>query len=67
MRRPFLPVALGLLIVLTLAAGSAAAATSYRLGMRLSELQVIGTHNSYHREISEREQDALRRCDQHTG
>lgn len=31
---------------------------SRRSGLRLNELQVIGTHNSYHRETSEREQDA---------
>lgn len=58
MRRPFLPVVLGLIIVLTLGAGSAAAAPPGGGAVRINELQVIGTHNSYHREISEREQAA---------
>ncbi|MEA2244878.1 MAG: hypothetical protein QOD24_4434 [Solirubrobacteraceae bacterium] len=47
-----------LLAVLAIAGTSAAAGSEGRAGLRLNELQVIGTHNSYHRETSEREQDA---------
>jgi len=53
-----MPVVLGLLLVLTLLGGSAAAETAHGAGLRVNELQVVGTHNSYHREISEREQAA---------
>ncbi|MDQ3630368.1 MAG: phosphatidylinositol-specific phospholipase C1-like protein [Actinomycetota bacterium] len=55
-RRLILPVVLGLLAALGPAAGSAQA-DSRGAGVRLNELQVIGTHNSYKRETSEREQD----------
>jgi len=58
MCRPYMPVVLGLLLVLTLLGGSAAAETAHGAGLRVNELQVVGTHNSYHREISEREQAA---------
>jgi hypothetical protein len=61
MRRPFLPAVLGLLFVLMIASGSAAADSRARDGgggVRINELQVVGTHNSYKREISEREQAA---------
>jgi hypothetical protein len=47
----------GLLAVLAIA-GTSAAGSEGHTGLRLNELQVIGTHNSYHRETSEREQDA---------
>ncbi len=52
-----MPVVLGVLFVLTITARSAAA-ERHNGGVRLNELQVVGTHNSYHREISEREQAA---------
>lgn len=60
MRRPFMPFVLGLLFVLTVAGSGATAAEAHRGGggVRVNELQVIGTHNSYHREISEPEQAA---------
>lgn len=59
MRRPFMPFVLGLLFVLTVAGSGAPAAEAHRGGgVRVNELQVIGTHNSYHREISEPEQAA---------
>jgi hypothetical protein len=59
MRRPTLPVVLGLLVVMAVVCSSARAdAQRGRDDVRLNELQVIGTHNSYHREISEREQTA---------
>jgi hypothetical protein len=48
----------GLLVVLAIAGTSAPAGSEGRAGLRLNELQVVGTHNSYHRETSEREQDA---------
>jgi len=55
MRRKSLSVVLGLLA--TMAVVSTAQADSRGPnGVRINELQVIGTHNSYHREISEREQ-----------
>jgi hypothetical protein len=47
-----------LLAVLAIAGSSAAAGSDSRAGLRLNELQVIGTHNSYRRETSEREQHA---------
>jgi len=53
-----MPVVLGLLLVLTVLGASAAAQTAHGAGLRVNELQVVGTHNSYHREISEREQAA---------
>jgi len=56
-RRQFLPVVLGLLACLA-AVPSAQADSRGRADVRLNELQVIGTHNSYHREISKREQAA---------
>lgn len=49
---------LGLLAAMAAVAGTARAAPGGVAGLRLNELQVIGTHNSYHREISEREQAA---------
>lgn len=55
-RRPVLPVVLGFLIALATAAPSGQADFRAGAGVRLNELQVIGTHNSYHREISRREQ-----------
>jgi len=58
MRRPVMPVVLGLLLVLTVLGAGAAAQTAHGAGLRVNELQVVGTHNSYHREISEREQAA---------
>ena len=58
MRRAFKPVVLGLLFVATLANSSTAADTSRGGDVRVNQLQVIGTHNSYHREVSEREQAA---------
>ena len=56
-RRQFLPVVLGLLAALA-AVPSAQADSRGGASVRLNELQVIGTHNSYHREISQREQAA---------
>ncbi|MDQ3722698.1 MAG: phosphatidylinositol-specific phospholipase C1-like protein [Actinomycetota bacterium] len=53
-----MPVVLGLLCLLTLVGSSAAASASHGGSVRVNELQVVGTHNSYHREISEREQTA---------
>jgi len=58
MRRRLTPVVLGLLFVLTIAGSSARAEQRRGGGVRVNEVQVIGTHNSYHREISEREQAA---------
>lgn len=57
MRRPTLPAVLGLLAAMTVASASAQAAPQGG-AVRLNQLQVIGTHNSYHREISEPEQAA---------
>lgn len=59
MRRLSLSVVLGLLAILAVPASSSQADSLRGRGeVRLNELQVIGTHNSYHREISEREQTA---------
>ena len=60
MRRRFLPAVLGLLFAVSAVGGSAQAQAPRARGgdVRLNQLQVIGTHNSYHREISEREQAA---------
>jgi hypothetical protein len=58
MRRRSLSIALGLLAATAGLAGTAQAAVRGNDELRLNELQVIGTHNSYHREISEREQAA---------
>ena len=58
MRRAFMLVVLGLLFAASLANSSTAAQTSRGGDVRVNQLQVIGTHNSYHREVSEREQAA---------
>jgi len=58
MRRPFMPVVLGLMFVLPVVNSGAAAQTSRGGDLRVNQLQVIGTHNSYHREVSEPEQAA---------
>jgi len=59
MRRQVLSAVLGLLAVLAAVSSTAQARPQPVRGeVRLNELQVIGTHNSYHREISEREQAA---------
>ena len=47
----------GLFVVLAIAGTSAPSGSEGRAGLRLNELQVIGTHNSYHRETSEPERD----------
>ena len=42
MRRPVMPVVLGLLFVLTVLGASAAAETAHGAGLRVNELQVVG-------------------------
>lgn len=58
MRREALSGLLALMAVLGAPGASAQAPAPTGGAVRLNELQVIGTHNSYHREISEREQAA---------
>jgi hypothetical protein len=58
MRREALSGLLALMAVLGAPGASAQAPSATGAVVRLNELQVIGTHNSYHREISEREQAA---------
>jgi Phosphoinositide phospholipase C, Ca2+-dependent len=56
-RTAFLP-ALALAAVALAAAASAAADAASNRPLRMNELQVIGTHNSYHRELSQAERAA---------
>ena len=58
MRRRSWFAVLGLLAAMAVLGSSAQASWRGGAAVRLNELQVIGTHNSYHREISEREQAA---------
>ncbi|MEA2273532.1 MAG: hypothetical protein QOI98_2240 [Solirubrobacteraceae bacterium] len=59
MRRRSLSAVLGLLALMALGGSSSLADSQRPHGtVRVNELQVIGTHNSYHREISKREQAA---------
>jgi hypothetical protein len=59
MRRRSLSAVLGLLALMALGGSSSLADSQRSRGtVRVNELQVIGTHNSYHREISKREQAA---------
>jgi len=59
MRRRSLSAVLGLLALMALGGSSSLADSQRSHGtVHVNELQVIGTHNSYHREISKREQAA---------
>jgi len=58
MRSRLLLAVLGSLIAWTALGAGVQAQARGGGSVRLNELQVIGTHNSYHREISEREQAA---------
>jgi hypothetical protein len=56
MRFELLSAVLGLVAVLAAFSGSGRADSRAGDGVRINQLQVIGTHNSYHRETSEAEQ-----------